>query len=102
MAEAKKMVSLKRTPEDKKKDMGEQASIEAIAPDFPWGTCIHQDRDELQKLGMKKLPEIGATFTMTAKVMVTRKSESAAVAMEGQDPDESMSIDLQITDAAIE
>lgn len=103
MADAKKLVSLKRTPEDKRKDMGGPAPAEAMAPDYPWGTCLHLDLDELEKLGMKKLPEVGSVLTLTAKVMVTRRTESqASPEYTMGDADESKSIDLQITDAAIE
>lgn len=101
MAETPKLVSLKRTPEDKRKDMGEPAPIEAMAPDYPWGTCIHLDTDELEKLGIKKLPEVGTVLTLTAKVRVTRRSESEGENYPGADSEENKCLDLQITDAAI-
>lgn len=103
MADAKKLVSLKRTETDKRQDMGRASPIEAMAPDYPWGTCIHLDYDELEKLGIKKLPEVDTVLTLTARVVVTRRSESSASPaynMGGED--ESKSIDLQITDAKLE
>lgn len=96
-----KMASLKRTESDKRKDMGEPASIESIAPDYPWGTCLHLDRDEMEKIGIAKLPDVGTEYTIVAKVKVTSVRQSAAESAPGRDPDESMSMDLQITDMGI-
>lgn len=96
MADAVKLVSMKRTAEDKRQDMGEPACIESIAPDYPWGLVIHMDQDELAKLGMKQLPGVGTEFGLHAKVKVTRASMSA---VEGQD--EENYVDLQITDMAV-
>ena len=90
------MVSMKRSSSDKRKDQGDQASIESIAPDYPYGLCIHLDGDEIKKLGMKKLPEVGVEMPITAIVKVTRVSQSA---VDGHD--EESSIDLQITDLGI-
>ncbi len=95
MAE-KKLASMKRTPEDRRKDMGEPAPIDAMAPDYPYGLCIHLDKDELDKLGMKELPKVGTEMPISAIVKVTRVSQSA---VEGAD--EQTSIDLQITDMGI-
>lgn len=95
-AKAVKLVSMKRTPEDKREDMGEPPSIEAIAPDYPWGLCINMDYDELEKLGMKDLPAVGSEFGMHVKVRVTRCQQSA---VEGHDEEKSCS--LQIIEAAV-
>lgn len=95
MAEPK-MISMKRTPADKRGDKLQTAPAEAMAPDYPWGLCLHMDREELDKLGMKDLPKVGTEMTITAKVKVTRVSQSA---VEGAN-DES-SIDMQITDIAL-
>lgn len=91
-----KPVSMKRTEADKRGDKLEAAPMEATAPDYPWGLCIHLDKDELDKLGMGKLPAIGATFTLAGTVKATRVSQSAA-----EDSEESTSVDFQITDLAI-
>ena len=95
MAE-KKLASMKRTPEDMRQDQGEPAPIDAMAPDYPYGLCIHLDKDELDKLGMKELPEVGTEMPLRALVKVTRVSQSA---VEGRD--EETSIDLQITDLGV-
>lgn len=91
-----KMVSMKRTPEDKREDMGEPASIEAIAPDFPWGLCINMDYDELEKLGMKELPQVGSQFGMHIKVQVTMCRKSPVEGVE-----EENGCTLQIIEAAV-
>jgi len=94
--EMPKLASMKRTPEDIRQDQGESPSIEAIAPDYPYGLCIHMDRDEMDKLGMTDMPKVGTELTLCAKVKVTRVSQSA---VEGAD--EEASIDMQITDLGV-
>lgn len=101
MADKKpKMVSLKRTPEDRRKDMGEAVPIEAMAPDYPWGFCIRADGDELDKMGMKELPQVGTVIPMTILVKVTSVSQSAAEGR-GEEYDESRQVSFQITDIAV-
>ena len=78
MAAEMKMVSLKRTPEDMRKDAGEPASIEAIAPDYPYGTVIHLDKDELDKLKISALPKIGDEMIICARVNRGNAAASAA------------------------
>ena len=92
-----KLVSMKRSAEDKREDKLEHSPIEAMAPDYPYGLCLHLDKDELDKLGMSKLPAIGTVMTLAGKVKVTRVSQSA---VEGSE--EYTSVDFQITDLAIE
>lgn len=91
-----KLISLKRSKEDKRGDKMATAPAEAIAPDYPWGTCLHLEQDELKKLGIKKLPEVGAELEIQARVKVTRVTQSA---VEGSDEEQSVS--LQITDMVI-
>ena len=92
-----KMVSMKRTAQDQRGDKMAGAPIEATAPDYPYGLCIHLDKDELDKLGIKDLPKIGTEMMIEAKVKVTRVSQSAA-----ENSEEYTSVDLQITDIGIE
>ena len=96
MAE-EKLISMKRTPEDKRKDQGEPADITSIAPDYPYGLCIHMDGDELDKLGMTQLPEVGVEMPMDVLVRVTCVRQSA---MEGAD--EERSVDFQIIAMAVD
>ena len=95
-----KMASMKRTPDDKRKDMGGPASIESTAPDFPWGLVLHLGADELNKLGIKELPEAGCCMMLMATVQVTQVRVTAAAGIKpGDDPERS--VDLQITDMMI-
>lgn len=91
------MASMKRTAEDKRKDMGGPASVDAMAPDFPWGLVIHLGADELNKLGMKEMPEAGCCYMLMATVQVTKVQVTAAAGMKPSD-DPDRSVDLQITD----
>lgn len=97
---AAKLISMKRTPADKRKDAGETCSIEAIAPDFPYGLTIRMDGDELDKLKINTLPTVGTDMVITAKVKITRVSQSASTSTKG-DADESRCVEMQITDMAI-
>lgn len=92
-----KMISMKRTAADKRGDKMINSPVEATAPDYPYGLCIHLDKDELDKLGIKDLPNIGSTLNLEVIVKVTRISQSAA-----DDADEQTSIDMQITDIGID
>lgn len=97
MAEPK-LISMKRTPEDQRKDMGEVAAPTSIAPDYPYGMCIHMDKDELDKAGIKEMPEVGSTVMIQVKAMVTMVRQSAGT---GPIAEEETAVDFQITDLAI-
>lgn len=98
MAELK-LMSMKRTPADKRSNQGEPAPIEAMAADFPYGLCINMDKDELDKAGITDLPDVGSTAMMHCKVVVTRVSQSAST---GPGAEEETSASFQITDLAFE
>ncbi len=95
-----KMVSMKRSEKDKRKDMGEPCGIESVAPDYPWGLTLNLGTDELEKLGLKTMPALGTEMTITAKVKVTRCEESAYEGPNGKET-ESRSLTLQVTDIGI-
>lgn len=95
-----KMVSMKRSASDMRGDKMMNAPMEATAPDYPYGLCIHMDKDELDKLGITELPKIGTEMMFECKVKVTRVSQSASEAANGSD--EYTSVDFQITDIGIE
>lgn len=59
---------------------------------YPWGLNIRLDKDSLDKLGMKKLPEVGAELHFIAVAKVTNVQSSAR---EGMNDD--CSVGLQIT-----
>lgn len=95
-----KLVSMKRAKDDARGDKTMPAPVEAIAPDYPYGLCLHLEDEELKKLGIDKLPDVGAEMTMTATVRVTRVSESEdeRVPSTGKE----RCVNLQITAASIE
>lgn len=99
-ADEPKMVSMKRTPADMRGDKMAGPSIESTAPDYPYGLCIHMDKDELDKLGITELPKVGTEMMFECKVKVTRISQSASEAADGSN--EYTSVDFQITDIGIE
>lgn len=91
-----KLVSMKRSVKDKRKDMGSCAPIECIAPDYPWGLVLRLESDELDKLGLKELPKVGTEMPMSITVRVTSVSQSASD-NGGKKTDEERSVSLQIT-----
>lgn len=80
-----------------KAELKEEKSEMCCGPDgqpapYPWGLCIRLEKKELDKLGMKQLPDIGEEFHFMAVAKVTSVNQSAR---EGQD--EETSVGLQIT-----
>lgn len=65
-------------------------------PEYPWGLCLRLEKDQLAKLGVKNLPAIGEAVQIEAKAVI--KSMSASAGQSG----EYASVELQITDLAIE
>ena len=94
-----KMISMKCSPEDDREDSVAHAPMEAMAPDYPYGLCIHMGKKELDKLGITDLPKVGTEMTMTVKVCVTMVSQSAAA---GEEAAQQTSVNFQITDMALE
>lgn len=85
------MVSMKNTKKQRK-DNESPISSGGSGPDYPYGLSVSLEKESLDKLGMKTLPDVGDTFTMTAKVKVTSVNQSAS-----EDGDH-RSASLQITD----
>jgi hypothetical protein len=85
------MINMKQAPEREEKP----GEVEMDEPKYPYGLCINLDKDQLDKLGITALPQVGATMMITAKAYV--KSTSAYETQGGKD----MSIGLQITDMEI-
>jgi hypothetical protein len=69
--------------------------VEMDEPKYPYGLCINLDKDQLDKLGITSLPQVGSEMTIMAKAYV--KSTSAYETQGGKD----MSVGLQITDMEI-
>lgn len=83
------MVDMKSKPEVEESP----GMIEGDEPRYPYGLCLHLGKDELEKLGMTQLPDVGAKMNVMAMGYV--KSTSA---YETQDDGKSMSVEIQITD----
>lgn len=86
-----KLVDMKMSPADMKADAVPMASGERDP--YPYGLVLQLDTDEIDKLGIADLPEIGQEYHIMAVGKVTRVSSSAS---EGQD-EESRGISVQIT-----
>ena len=84
------LVNMKR----KKSESDSELSIDDN--EFPWGLQIHLHEDELKKLGIKELPEVGGEIGLEAKVTVTSASIN-----ETKDNGVDRSITLQITDLGL-
>lgn len=90
------LIDMKRSPTEQKAEM---ACAPAISP-YPYGLRIYLDDDSLDKLGIEKLPGLGAELVIQAKVRVVSQSENESPG----DPDgdnDYKSMDLQITEMAL-
>lgn len=85
------MINLKitRKSDDEKEP---QIAVSDNADGYPWGTRINLEQDTLDKLGIKRLPNVGDELMIEAKVRVISVRES----------DNSKSVELQITDMDLE
>lgn len=88
-----KIVSMERTASEKKKAEDSCKAMPCEGPDYPWGLCLNLGKDELGKLGIEKLPEVGDEFHIYGVACVTRVSQSASKDT-GED---SKSVELQVT-----
>jgi len=91
MAEPK-IVSMERTAAEKAKAEEACKAMPCEGPDYPWGLCLNLGKEELAKLGITKLPEVGDEFHIYGVACVTRVSQSA-----NKEGDESKSVELQVT-----
>jgi hypothetical protein len=89
-----KLVDMQYTKAEMKAEAKEMCMGEPSA--YPWGLCLHLEKEELDKLGIKALPQIGSEIHFGAIAKVTSVNQSAR---EGQD--ENTSVALQITMLAI-
>jgi hypothetical protein len=86
------MVSMKRPVK-----MATAEYIEPTTRAYGYGLCLRLERWELEKLGIKRLPEVGAVFEIEAKGVVESVHESKSMGNEGD-----RCLTLQITDLMIE
>ena len=89
------MAIINMKSESKPEEMNE--SMDYDDPEYPYGLCITLGKEELEKLGITVLPQVGSEMMVHAKayVKMTRAYDTQG---DGKD----MSVELQITDMAIE
>lgn len=85
-----KLVDMAYSKAELKKQDGPVAA--ADRDPYPWGLCLHLEKEQLDKLGVKELPEVGSEFHFVAVAKVTSVNHSAR-----QGQDENCSVGLQIT-----
>ena len=71
MATKPALVDMAYTKADKK----EEAKEYAVGPggqiaDYPWGLCLSLEKKELDKLGVKQLPQVGGEFHFVAELFL--------------------------------
>lgn len=84
------MVNMKLTTKEVKKEGNEMAVCGQDSP-YPWGMCIRLEKEELDKLKMAKLPQVGDELHITAVGKVT----SVASSLRDQN-DEDKTVSIQI------
>lgn len=87
-----KIVDMKRTDAEKKAAEKLYKDMPVGGNDYNWGMCLNLGKEELAKLGIDELPEIGDEFHIYAVAKVTRVSASAS-----EGGEDSKGIELQIT-----
>lgn len=87
-----------KLPPVKEKPLAESAPS-MPREEYPYGLRIHLDKDQLEQLGITKLPETGVEVSLVAKATVTSVNESAHDSGSGKNVYRSVS--LQITDLAL-
>lgn len=70
-----KLVDMKYTKAEAKAEATKYDSI-AGQPEYPWGLQIRLEDDELTKLGIKSLPDVGSAMTLTVTVEVQSATET--------------------------
>ncbi len=87
------MVNMKSEKESVEESMED---AEEYAPEYPYGLCINLGADELAKLNITALPEVGSKMMLHASVFVKSVSSHDT---QGQRKDSC--VGLQITDMEI-
>lgn len=72
-----KLTDLKRTKAEKKEREKEMRLQGPAEEDYPYGTRVRLEHEDMEKLGLKDTPKPGAVFHIMAKGKVTHSHESA-------------------------
>lgn len=89
-----KLKNMKIDKEAKKKMM---EPIPSDVPEYPWGLRLELNNESLEKLGLEKLPKVGTSVKLYAKVDVVSVS-----AYEQAKGEKNKNLSLQITDLCLE
>lgn len=90
MADLIDMAYTKAELKEEKKEMS--VGYDGQPNPYPWGLCMSLEKAEMDKLGIKALPNVGTEITFIAKAKVTSVNQSAR---DGED--EETRLGLQIT-----
>ena len=93
---AAKLVDMKYTKAEAKAEATKYDSPSS-QPEYPWGLCLRLEDDELTKLGIKGLPEVGGEYHL--QVIAKVQSASQSNMADGQTQ---RSVSLQVTMIGIE
>lgn len=93
MADKPNLIDLAYTKAEAKEEAREMVSGEPDA--YPWGLCLTLEKRELDKLGIKELPQVGSEFHMLVIAKVTSVNQSARM------QEEETRVGLQITMAQV-
>ncbi|MGE3341497.1 MAG: capsid staple protein [Candidatus Altimarinota bacterium] len=92
--DALKMVSMKKEPKKEEKDKSDSpATCSPMDEPFPYGLRIRLENDELSKLGMDELPEVGKTCKIEAEGVV----QSVSSNQYKNDAENRRSVEIQLT-----
>ena len=69
-------------------------------PAYPYGLVVRLDEDAIEKLGLSKLPVVGKSMLLVARVDVTSVSDQENT--QGGETHRHRNIELQITEMALE
>lgn len=88
------MKSMKCKPSDSKSKAEYASPVDA--PQYPYGLKIRLEKEQLDKLGIKELPEVDSEAVLMANCVVVRVSKD-----ESQNGYESTCCELQITEMSL-
>lgn len=69
-----KLIDMKRPPEKKRKEQAEIA-MTSSEPAYPYGLQLQLENEQLDKLGLKTLPDVGGRVKIEAVGTITEASE---------------------------
>ena len=89
-----KMASMKMSKEQKKDSIPQAVGMDS--PEYPYGLTLRLDNGSLDKLGVSKLPKVGA------KVMVHAIGVIASVSQHESKNNDSRNVEIQLQEMGVE